>query len=69
MNERLKYAEEVLETYLPQHPGGVTMEQILGEFRPKGIRESELRAAIWTLRAAGRASFDQGKVYPAPVAA
>jgi hypothetical protein len=68
MNEKLKEAEEALTDYLHRYPDGVTMDQILQTFRPN-IHESELRAAIWTLRAAGVASFDQGKVFPGRIPA
>ncbi len=69
MNQKLKEAQEALDTYLPNHPQGVTLDEILKELGVQRIRGPELRAAIWTLRAAGRAKFDKGKVFPATIAA
>jgi hypothetical protein len=69
MNRKLKEAQEALDTYLPNHPQGVTLDEILKEFGERHIRGPELRAAIWTLRAAGRAKFNKGRVFPATQAA
>jgi hypothetical protein len=65
MNQKLKEAEDALRTYLPNHPYGVTLEDILKEFGKQKIKGPELRAAVWALRAAGRAKFDRGRVFPA----
>ena len=65
MNEKLKEAEDAVGAYLPDHPQGVTLDDIFQEFVKQKIKSSELRAAIWTLRAAGRARFDKGRVFPA----
>jgi hypothetical protein len=65
MNQKLKEAQDALDTYLPNHPQGVTLQEMLKEFGNQHIRGPELRAAIWTLRAAGRARFDKGRIFPA----
>jgi hypothetical protein len=69
MNRKLKEAQEALDTYLPNHPQGVTLDEIFKEFGGRHIRGPELRAAIWTLRATGRVKFDKGRVFPATQAA
>jgi len=69
MNQKLKEAQEALDIYLPNHPQGVTLNEIFKAFGEQQIRGPELRAAIWTLRAAGRAKFDKGRVFPTTRAA
>lgn len=69
MNQKLKQAQEALDTYLPNHPHGVTLDEIFKAFGEQHIKGPELRAAIWTLRAAGRAKFDKGRIFPTAKAA
>jgi len=55
MNKPLVLAEESLLALLKRKPDGVTMPDVIGAL--PGIREAELRAAVWTLRAGGEADF------------
>ena len=56
MNKPLVLAEESLLALLKRKPDGVTMPQIIGAL--PGIREAELRAAVWTLRSGGAVDFE-----------
>jgi hypothetical protein len=67
MNKKLQEAEEALTNYLAKHPDGVSMRNIIKEFRFK-IDESELRAAVWTLKSRGLADFSDGKLRPLQLA-
>jgi hypothetical protein len=68
MNERLVHAEEALLELLQREPGGVTMDEIISRLASQ-FTESELRAAIWTLKARGVVDFDEGRLHRHAVAA
>ena len=62
MNEKLQEAEHILLEFLSQNAAGVTMKDILEHFRSRNVAESELRAALWTLRVEGAIDFDKDNV-------
>ena len=59
MNRKLQRAEEHLLDLL-RREGPMTMDEILLKLRDEA--QSELRAAVWTLRAEGMVDFDDGKL-------
>ena len=59
MNRKLQLAEERLLELL-RHEGPLTMDEILSKLQDEA--QSELRAAVWTLRAEGMVDFNDGKL-------
>lgn len=60
MNHKLIAAERGLLELLPNHPEGLTMQEIIDTL--SNHEEAELRAAVWTLRSERLVSFNQDKL-------